>query len=209
MRNNDVKNGHSEIDLGLIVAALNKGGVVVLPTDTVYGLHGRADSLKAIKKIIRIKQRSSELGFVHLMSSYCMVHDHALVSKRQDQYLRRLWPASTRALQDPGVKFNKRPTTVILKSRDTLPALGRGGRDSLAVRLPKHELLLKIIKKLKIPLVSSSLNISGQKPLALNQIKSSFSLQPDLVVNVGKLAKKQASRLLDVQNIDRIKIIRK
>ena len=209
MKEIDIINGYKAEEIDLIVNILCAGGVVVLPTDTVYGLHCRADNKKAIAKIIRIKQRPAGFGFVHLMSSYCMVHDHAYVSRRQDKYLRTVWPASTRELQNFAIKSKQRPTTMILRSRLDLPALGRGGLDSVAIRLPKNELLIKIIKEIKVPLISSSLNICSQADIAIKDIGKTFKVKPDLVVNGGKLAKKSPSRLLDIRNIDKIKLIRK
>ena len=205
----DIQKGFSEDDLDLIQATLSAGGVAVLPTDTIYGLHCLAENEKAIRKIIKIKKRPDGFGFVHIMKSYCMVHDYCFVSSGQNKYLRTIWPATTRELHNFKIRAKKRPTTVLLKSRNNLPLIGRGVSDALAVRLPQHEFLMQVLKRLNKPLLSSSLNISGQAPIDLKDIKNKLKTKPDLVVNSGKLAKKRASRLLDIRNTDKIKVIRK
>jgi tRNA A37 threonylcarbamoyladenosine synthetase subunit TsaC/SUA5/YrdC len=99
---------------------------------------------------------------------------------------------------------------LVLRSRGILPNELSGGQDSLAVRLPKSDFIAKIIKKVKTPLVSTSLNKTGDKNLvAICGFEEYFgNISPDLAINAGKLQQK-ASKLVDLRDIESIKILRK
>ena len=101
-----------------------------------------------------------------------------------------------------------KPRTVILENKSNLPNIGRGGHNSMAVRLPKDDFLLTIIKRLNIPLVSSSFNISGKDAVDFSKIEKEFTHLPDLIVDAGKF-KKQASRIIDIRDVENIRILRK
>jgi L-threonylcarbamoyladenylate synthase len=186
---------------------LKKGMVVAMPTDTIYGLHALASSSKGVNKIIKIKERPEGFGFIHLMESYCQVHEYCFVSKKQDEFLRTMWPASTRELKSKEVIFKKKPTTFILKSRNKFPKISSGGRDTVAVRLPKNELMQAILKAVKEPIVSSSLNVTGGKHIGPSEIEKEMKILPDMVIDCGKIGK-TASRVIDITDINNIKILR-
>ena len=195
-------------DLGLVVDCLLGGKVVVMPTDTVYGLHGVATNKRTVDRIIKIKRRPDDFGFVHLMKSYCMVHEWCNVSKKQDDYLRDYWPKTTRELHNNITVFRKKPTTFILNARKKT----FGKKDAtIAVRLPKNEILIKILKRINIPLISTSLNISGKEQVYNPKyIEKTFRpILPDLVLDAGVINKKLSSRLIDLRDIKNPKILRK
>lgn len=194
-------------DVDLIVDYLQKEKVVVLPTDTVYGLHALASSEKAIKKIYKIKERESGFGLVHLMKSYCQVHNYCYVSKKQDQYMREYWAPTTRDLQSVEYKYNKKPTTFVLRNRGALPNIASGKSPNTAVRLPKNDFLLTILKRVNLPLVSTSFNVSGKEEVLFDRIEVAMKILPDLLVDAGKIGKKE-SRIIDISDFNNIKTIR-
>jgi L-threonylcarbamoyladenylate synthase len=182
-------------DLKLIVDYLNKGKVIAYPTDTIYGLGCLANNRGAIKKIRRIKQQKNDQPFLILVDSLAMVKKYCVVGRWQSEFLKSVWPG---------------PVTLVLRSRGILPKELSGGQDSLAVRLPKSDFIAKIIKKVKTPLVSTSLNKTGDKNLvAICGLEEYFgNISPDLAINAGKLQQK-ASKLVDLRDIESIKILRK
>lgn len=182
-------------DLELIVDYLNKGKVVAYPTDTIYGLGCLADNRRAIKKIRRIKRQKNGQPFLILVDSLVMAKKYCVIGRWQSEFLKSVWPG---------------PVTVVLPSRGLLPCELAGGLDSLAVRLPKSDFIGKIIKKVKTPLVSTSLNKAGNKNLVeICDLEKYFgNITPDLAINAGKLQKK-ASKLVDLRDIENIKILRK
>ena len=203
------KNNFTKIDVDFIVAELRRGKVVVLPTDTIYGLHSVATNKKAIEKIYKIKRLSKKHPLLVLVKSYCMLHNYAFVSKKQEQYIRSIWPPTTRLAQDKNYLYKKKPTTFILKAREKLPKEIRGKDNSLAFRLPKDDFLIKIIIRLNIPLISTSFNISGEEYNENFLLKfKEFSLNPDIIVDSGKSKNIKGSRIINIININNIKVIR-
>ena len=192
----------------MVVDALQKGKVVVLPTDTVYGFSCLASSAKAVRKIRQIKKRNAKKSFLLLLKSYCQLHDFCRVSAKQDKFLRTVWPPTTRALQDSKYVFKKKPTTVILESKNKLPNILENKDGSLAVRLPKNKFLMAVLKKVNQPLVSTSLNISGKAAVNIGDIEKKFDVLPDIVVDCGVPKTKKPSRLLDARDVGKIKVLR-
>jgi tRNA A37 threonylcarbamoyladenosine synthetase subunit TsaC/SUA5/YrdC len=129
-----------------------------------------------------------------------MLKKYVFLSAEKERYLKKIWRESTR------------PTTVILKHRALLPRILTGKTDSLALRLPKSKFLIKMIKELDEPIVSTSLNLSYQPiisdPTNLRQYFTT-KLLPDLVVNNGPCRRLKASRLVDLSSEGRPVILRK
>ncbi len=186
-------------DFRKIIIFLKKEKIIVLPTDTIYGLSARADSLKARNKIIKMKERENK-PFILLASSVEMISKYSSLNNKQYKYLEKSKSKS------------KRPTTHILnlKNNNPLSFLSKDG--SIAWRLPKRPFLIKIIEELNIPLISTSLNISGSEVVNdLKLIKNNYfkKEQPDILVNEGINENKKASKIIDLRDINNILIIRK
>lgn len=191
---NLAKINRREIDL--IVDYFRQGAAVVYPTDTVYGLGCVASNSRAVKKIFKIKKRSVDKPLLVLVEDWIMVKKYCLLNAEQEEYLKKVWPG---------------PTTAVLTSRGNLPAGVIGKDGSLAARLPKNNFLITILKRLGEPIVSTSLNISGQKNLTnLSGINNYFGVdKPDLVVDAGILPENKPSRVIDIRDLDNIKILRR
>ena len=178
----------------LAKSVLLKGKVIVCPTDTLYGFSALATKSAAIKKIYRLKDRQGKAGAIILVSSLAMLKRYAFVSRAQEAWLRQVWPGKV---------------SVILKSKNNLPKAILGQDKSLAVRLPKNPFLIKLIKQLNCPIISTSVNHTGEAPLIdINDFTKYF---PDkavaLIVDSGKL-KSKASRLVDLRDYPEIKVLR-
>jgi L-threonylcarbamoyladenylate synthase len=201
--------GRQALSRGLNVIAdfLKRGKVIIYPTDTIYGFGCLATSKKAIRKIYKIKKREKGKALLILVNSLAMVKKYCYISKEQEGYLRKVWkPHARSSLLRRGAL---RPVTVILKSRGFLPKELAGGENSLAVRLPRNEFLIKIIKKVGCPIVSTSANISGQEYSGdLEKINKLFSKEINLLVGAGKL-KNKPSRIVDLRDISNIRVIRR
>ncbi len=195
--------------IDLIVDYLKRGKVIVYPTDTIYGLGCIATDKKAINKIYKIKKRDKSKPLLILVSSLAMVKKYCYVNKKQEEYLKKVWGENPPSPLCQGGVIG-RPVSVILRSRNLLPKELTGGENSIAVRLPKDELLIKIIGQVNLPIVSTSLNISGKKNLTnISEIDKYFSkYKPYLVVDIGEL-KAKPSKLIDLRDINNIKILRK
>jgi len=184
-------------NLNLITEYLKNNKVLVLPTDTIYGLSCRSGSAAAIKKIYSIKERPDEKPLLLLVSSRLMLKKYFYVSKKQLEYLHQVWAKG------------EQPTTIILRPRYQFSPKLIYSDGGVAVRLPKSDFLTKIIRLIGEPIISTSLNISRKKNLtSVENLGEYFTRsKPDLVVNAGVILG-QPSRIIDIRDINNIKIIR-
>ncbi len=170
----DEKNiNYSEIEE--IAAIINDGGVVAIPTETVYGLAANALDEKAIKKIFAAKGRPSDNPLiVHIAST-----------QEIEKYARDIKPKARKLLE----KFSPGPLTVVLKKRDIIPYIVSGGLDTVALRIPSHKIALEIIKKAGVPLAAPSANISGSpSPTKFSHVYSDLNGKIDAIVDGGDCA---------------------
>ena len=133
-----------------IVSMIESGGVGVLPTDTIYGLHCDALNIDAVERVVMIKGRNKEAGLILLMSDIEMV-DKYISNWPGDsrRVLSRIWPA--------------RLTALLPASDKILPVLRPDM--TVAVRIPAADELRSIISAVGFPLVSTSANRSGMPPM--------------------------------------------
>ena len=200
----------TEGQIDLIVDYLKRGQVIAYPTDTIYGLGCDARNEEAIKAIKKMKGQKDDKPLLVLISDFAMLKQYCVINAEQMEYLKKGWGEHHATPLTPLVRgADQRPVTVILENRQNLPAELTGGLDSLAVRLPKNEFLIKMISKVGFPLVSTSLNKAGQPPLSnLNNLGDYFEILPDLALSVGTIAGAKPSKLVDLRDVKNIKVIR-
>ena len=146
---------------------LQSGGVILYPTDTVWGIGCDATSESAIKKIYSLKKRSKEKGLILLMSS----------KKMLDRYINDIPTIANEIL-----KNNNEPTTIIYKNPINLPKL-LIHQNSIAVRLVGKYFIHELIKKFNKPITSTSANISGyEPPKKFSNISSDIKNNMDYIV---------------------------
>ncbi len=180
-----------------LAACLQAGQILMLPTDTVYGLSCRADRAAAVKKIFAIKRRNSNKPLLVLVSSITMAKRFCRINAKQTAALKKIWAQA-------------RPTSVLLPQRGLLPAILTANSPYLAVRLPKSIFLRKIVRAVGVPLVSTSANFSGREILNAAAAIIAFKKEPrpDLIV-AGSQKMKRPSRLLVLSANGDFKILRK
>ena len=132
--------------VGKIGRILLAGGVCVLPTDTVYGLHCLGSERKAVAAIAQIKQRPEEKSFVHLIPGRA--------------YLQARWPNLAPGCREMLVCLWPGPLTAILPAPPGWEGGAAGG--TVALRLPDHAFLQALLEFCGAPLVSTSANRSGE-----------------------------------------------
>ena len=169
------------LQLNEIARLLSGGGVALLPTDTIYGLHARAMDETAVGRIAEIKGRAETKPFVVLASS---LDDLAALGVEADpellQALASIWPA---------------PLTVILPLRE--PVAASRGAATIAVRIPALEWLRELVSRTGA-LVSTSANRSGEPPVqSPSQLARDLHDSLDAVVDGGVL-QGAPSAILDI-----------
>lgn len=171
----DNKNYYSA--LGQCIEIISAGGVVALPTDTVYGLVCDATNEKAVAKIFRIKGREDKKPISIFVKDIPTARKYAYISDKKAQFLKKVWPGKV---------------TVVFYHKEKLPSVLTGGKDSIGVRVPDYEFVLRILERLSFPLAQSSANISTMPPArSLAELKQYFSLadkeKPDLIIDAGAI----------------------
>ena len=150
------------------VDVLNRGGVCIFPTDTVFALSCRIDKPDAIKKIFDIKKRDSNKAVPILVDGIAMAEEYVLpIEERvKTELLEKYWPGAL---------------TVIMKSRPgKISPLLSGGSDTIAVRMPDHEVALSLISGCGVPLVGTSANFAGNStPFTPDQIDTFLIMKVD------------------------------
>ncbi|OGZ33390.1 MAG: threonylcarbamoyl-AMP synthase [Candidatus Portnoybacteria bacterium RBG_19FT_COMBO_36_7] len=164
-----------------------RGGVVVVPTDTVYGLAADATNPQAVAKLFRMKKRAKTKPVPLIIRNMEMAKELAYIDKRLEKILGFLWPGAI---------------TIILQKRAELPELVTAGKRTVGLRLPDYKLLYYLLEVIGRPLTATSANISGEAPSidaekVVEQFRKEFS-RPDLVLDAGKLKFSQPSTVLDL-----------
>lgn len=137
----------SEESINKAVVILKNGGVVGLPTETVYGLGANAFDSLAVEKIFEAKGRPKDNPMI--------VH----VAEIEEVYsLVRVFPEKAKLLAE---KYWPGPLTIIMPKSDKVPARTSGGLDTVAIRMPSHPVMRDVIKKAGFPIAAPSANLSG------------------------------------------------
>lgn len=163
---------------------LRSGGVVVGPTDTVYGIFCDATNEAAIKNIFALKQRPEEKVLPIFVKDIATARQYAYISDDKAKFLEKVWPG---------------PVTVVFQKKEKLPKILTGGPDTIGIRIPNHPFMLELLSRLDFPLAQTSANISGQTPVKrtkefINDLTRQRLI--NIIIDGGELAG-QASTVID------------
>lgn len=171
---------------GVLRAAqlLRAGEVLGFPTDTVYGLAALATHERAVRRVFEVKGRSLSQPLIMMVAEPDQVGRWAEVDERARAFMERWWPG---------------PLTLVLPARDSLgPPLTSGGRPrTLAVRIPRHDVALALLRGVGEPLATTSANRSGDAP-ALTALESAWVEGLAAVVDGGRAVGEVPSTVLDL-----------
>ncbi len=182
-------------DIKKAVSILKKGGLVIIPTETVYGMIADPFNKKAIKKIYDIKLRDEKKPLQILISSIGDVKRFASKApKKAIEMAKEIWPG---------------PLTLVLKKKKSVPDTVTAGFKTIGLRMPDHEIALAIIREFGYPIAATSANISGKPPaITAGQAKKYFPKGVDLFIDGGKCKIGKASVVVDASG-RRLNVIRK
>lgn len=178
------------------LGVLKKGGVILYPTDTVWGLGCDATNASAVDKIFKIKKRNEEKALICLVSDFKMLN----------QYVEDVPEVAYDIL-----KYAAKPTTIVYDKPVRVAENLVGSDDTLGIRVTKDPFCQDLIKKLKRPLVSTSANISGMPtPESFAQISSDILEGVDYVVNLQQSLKtSKPSAIIKLSNDGKVEVLRK
>jgi L-threonylcarbamoyladenylate synthase len=164
---------------------LRSGRLVAFPTETVYGLGADAFSPEAVKKVFIAKGRPADNPLIVHIAEYEQIKeltdDIPVVGK---DLAEAFWPG---------------PLTLVVKSSPYIPKVVTGGLDTVAVRVPKHNVTLELIKKLNRPIVGPSANKSGRpSPTTAQHVFDDLNGEIDLILDAGPTLIGIESTVVDV-----------
>ena len=191
----DWKNNVDESELNKIKEILDNDGVIIFPTDTVYGIACNCFREKAIKKVFDIKKRpenkpinvlSNNLDKIKLVSKNISEKEKFLI----DKYM-------------PGA------LTIILDKNEKVSDILTAGLDTIGVRIPKNNISLRILENVSYPLATTSANISGDSAgIKISDFLKEFDGVVDAIIDGGETDLKVASTIVRVESDNKLKIIR-
>ena len=189
-----LKTSIDEVDEDIVSEAINvlaNGGVILYPTDTVYGLGANIFDNRAVRRIFEIKQRSLLKPLSILVSDLKAIDLVAKVSLNQKELIRDYLPG---------------PYTFILKKRKIIPRVIKSGSSYVGVRVPDNQLACRLSSL--FPITTTSANISDDEVLSNPcEILEQLDCDIDLVIDVGDLNSNKPSSIIDLSGI-KPKIIR-
>ncbi|MBQ8218009.1 MAG: threonylcarbamoyl-AMP synthase [Oscillospiraceae bacterium] len=175
------------IDNGITEAAdiIKSGGLVAVPTETVYGLAGNGLDEKAVERIYEVKGRPA------IKPLSLMVPDKSAIGKYCEDV-----PDAAFALAD---KFWPGPLTIVLKSKDIVPDIVRAGGSTVGLRCPDHPKTLELLKLTGLPLAAPSANPSDMpSPKTAGEVMAYFDGSIEAVIDGGECGIGLESTLLDM-----------
>ena len=152
---------------------IKKGGIVIFPTETVYGIGTNGLDENAIKKLYEVKQRPINKPISLLVNNIEMVEKIAKnITEVEYKLMERFFPG---------------PLTIILEKRDIVPDILTSNTNTVGIRMPSGEIAKKLIGFAGVPIATSSSNISG-KPSGINiaDIKKDFEGKVDCFIDNGE-----------------------
>ncbi|AUG59004.1 L-threonylcarbamoyladenylate synthase [Acetivibrio saccincola] len=164
---------------------LKEGGLVVFPTETVYGLGADALNGKAVLKIFEAKGRPSDNPLI--------VH---IACKEEIYNLMVDIPCDALKLMD---KFWPGPLTLVGKKTSNVPDSVTAGLDTVAVRMPKNKIALSLIEEAKLPVAAPSANLSGRpSPTTAKHVIDDLNGRVDVIIEAGNSDIGVESTVLDI-----------
>ncbi len=173
----------TDADLDEAAAALRDGGLVVFPTETVYGLAADALDPDAVEAVFEAKGRDRDKPLSFAFPDHEAALDHVDVGETERAFMAEFLPG---------------PVTVVVEKRDSVPDVLTGGRDRVGVRVPDHDVALALLDRVA-PLTATSANVSGE-PSVTNpaDLDPEFRERVDAVLDDGETAGGTGSTVVDV-----------
>lgn len=166
------------------VNLLKNGDVVVFPTDTIYGIGASIASESGIKKIFEVKSRSPDKPLIIYVASFEQLQEVTQeVPDSTISSLRKIWPGAMSG---------------IFPKTEIVPSFVTSGKDTVAVRIPNHQLCLELVRQVGDPLAVTSANVSGMETQkTAPEVAAQLGERVPLVLDGGPNPEQQPSTLVD------------
>lgn len=168
-------------------SVIKSGGLVLFPTETVYGIGADGLNEQAVKRIYEAKGRASDNPLILHVSSMEMVQRIVKdISEVEKKLMEKFWPG---------------PFTIILKKKEIVPDVVTGGLDTVAVRMPSNDIARKLIELADTPIAAPSANISGKPSgTCIEDIYDELADNMNYIIDGGKCKVGVESTVVRVEN---------
>ncbi|QNJ98351.1 L-threonylcarbamoyladenylate synthase [Constantimarinum furrinae] len=158
------------IEIENALQVLKRGGLILYPTDTVWGIGCDATNPAAIERVFQLKKRSDKKSLI------CLVHDFKMLEFHVENVPEVAYDI---------LKYAVKPTTIIYDNPIRISETLIAEDNSLAIRVVKDDFCKQLIRKFRRPIVSTSANFSGEKtPQSFKEISTGILEGVDYVVNL-------------------------
>jgi L-threonylcarbamoyladenylate synthase len=175
----------SESEQGLTEAIdmLRGGGVVSLPSDTLYALVACAEDAAAVDRVFAIKGRENTKALPLFVADAAMAERCGVLNDLARRLVASFWPGAL---------------TVVVQKQPCFESAALSGGDTVALRVPDHDLLRRVISQLDAPLTATSANLSGgADPVTADEVKRQLGSAVDYVLDAGPCAVGVSSTVVD------------
>ena len=168
----DFKDGIARDEFSMARETIENNGIIALPLESIYGLGTSVYNEDGIMKLFDIKNRSHSKPMTVLVSDTNMIKTLASsISEDEKKVIDAFFPG---------------PLTLVLDKKDNIPDIISEGNNTVGVRMPDSEIVLKLIKSIKIPLATTSANISGfESRLSIEGVRKDFGNLVDCYIDAG------------------------
>ena len=181
-------------NLHRLAAALRRGELVAIPTETVYGLAANALDARACRKIFRAKRRPSNDPLIVHVRDLTQTATLAEISPAAIKLAKKFWPG---------------PLTLVLRRKDIIPDVVTSGRDSVAIRSPRHPLARRILRLTGLPLAAPSANPFGYvSPTTAAHVRDGLGGRIKYILDGGACRVGVESTIVDLRNPAKPRILR-
>lgn len=183
-------------DIKKTVETLRNGGIILYPTDTIWGIGCDATNPEAVKRVYEIKKRADSKALIVLAQSFNAIEHHVQEVPPMAYDL---------------VEYSEKPITIIYENARGLAENLLGENHSVGIRIPKDHFLENLLLQFRKPIVSTSANISGeQAPAIYSEVKQEIRDAVDYIVQHRRDDTKRmpASSVIFLRTNGEIKIIR-
>ncbi len=167
---------------------LKKGGLVVYPTETCYGIGANATNIKAIRRVYKVKKRPCSRPIHIIVSNIRMMEKYGEITKEIRFLVKKFMPG---------------PLSIVTRKKKTIPKVLNP--KEITFRIPGNSVALKLVKEAKTPITATSANISGQTPLyKIKDVIKIFENKVEIILDCGNLKRIKPSTFIDMKSKPKI-----
>ncbi len=190
----DLSSPHVQSTIEKAGETIKNGGLVIFPTETVYGLGGNATSDTAAASIYQAKGRPADNPLIIHIANPWDAYQYTYPTPVYDLLASAFMPG---------------PLTVIMKSKDTVPLTVRAGLDTVAVRCPSHPVAQALIRAAGVPIAAPSANISGKpSPTCASHVRDDMDGRVDMILDGGNCEVGLESTIVKIEDDGHLTLLR-